>query len=49
MRKILNGKTPDVLLQPDDILFIPSSTMQKVTVRTMEAVIQTATGLAIWR
>jgi polysaccharide export outer membrane protein len=48
MRKILNGKTPDVLLQPDDILFIPGSTMQKVTVRTMEAVIQTATGIAIW-
>lgn len=49
LRKILNGKHPDVLLQADDILFIPSSTPQKVAMRTVEAVIQTATGLAIWR
>jgi polysaccharide biosynthesis/export protein len=48
MRKILNGKSPDVLLQADDILFIPSSTLQKVTVRTIEAAIQTATGIAVW-
>jgi polysaccharide biosynthesis/export protein len=46
---ILNGKHPDVLLQPNDILFIPSSTTKKAAMRTLEAVIQTATGLAIWR
>jgi polysaccharide biosynthesis/export protein len=46
---ILNGKHEDVALLPDDILFIPSSTSKKVAIRTLEAVIQTATGLVIWR
>jgi len=46
---ILDGKNADVALLPDDILFIPSSTSKKVAIRTLEAMIQTATGLVIWR
>jgi len=38
-----------VLLKPDDILFIPTNMSQKVGLRAVEAVLQTATGLAIWR
>jgi len=49
VRDILNGKHADVMLQPDDILFIPSSATKKAALRTVEAVIQTATGVAIWR
>jgi polysaccharide export outer membrane protein len=49
VRNILDGKHADVALLPDDILFIPSSTSKKVAIRTLEAVIQTATGLVIWR
>lgn len=46
---ILKGKTPDFELRPDDILFIPDSTSKKVGVRAAEAVVQAATGLAVWR
>ena len=49
VKSILNGKRPDVLLHPDDILFIPGNMSQKVALRAVEAVLQTATGLAIWR
>jgi polysaccharide export outer membrane protein len=49
VKGILNGKRPDMLLQPDDILFIPTNMSQKVGLRAVEAILQTATGLAIWR
>ena len=49
VKGILNGKRPDVLLKPDDILFIPTNMSQKVGLRAVEAILQTATGLAIWR
>lgn len=49
VKDVLNGKKPDVALQGDDILFIPGSTGKKAALRTLEAAIQTGTGLAIWR
>lgn len=49
VKAVLSGKKPDITLQGDDILFIPGSTGKKAAVRTLEAVIQTGTGLAIWR
>jgi len=49
VKDALNGKKPDVPLQGEDILFIPGSTGKKAALRTMEAAIQTGTGLAIWR
>ena len=49
MKGVLAGKKPDVTLQGDDILFIPSSTSKKATLRTLEAAVQTGTGIAIWR
>jgi polysaccharide biosynthesis/export protein len=49
VKDVLNGKKPDVPLQGDDILFIPGSTGKKAALRTLEAAIQTGTGLAIWR
>ena len=49
VKGVLNGKQPDVPLQGDDILFIPGSTGKKAALRTLEAAIQTGTGLAIWR
>jgi polysaccharide biosynthesis/export protein len=47
--QLLHGKTPDMPLRPDDILFIPSSMPKKAAVRVFEAAIQTGTGIAIWR
>jgi polysaccharide export outer membrane protein len=49
LKRILSGKTPDVLLRPDDILFVPGSTGKKAAVRGIEAVIQLGTGILIWR
>lgn len=49
LKGVLNGKTPDVPMQGDDILFVPGSTGKKAALRGLEAAIQTGTGLAIWR
>lgn len=49
VKDLLAGKRKDVSLQADDILFIPGSTGKKAALRTLEAAIQTGTGLAIWR
>jgi polysaccharide biosynthesis/export protein len=49
VKDALNGKKPDVPLQGEDILFIPGSIGKKAALRTLEAAIQTGTGLAVWR
>jgi polysaccharide export outer membrane protein len=46
--KILSAKSPDVELQPDDVVFVPNSVAKAVTRRTLEAALQAATGIAIW-
>jgi polysaccharide export outer membrane protein len=48
LKKILSAKSPDINLQPDDILFVPSSGTKAVGRRTLEAIVQTATGMAIY-
>lgn len=47
LKKILEAKAPDVLLQPEDILFIPVSRGKVLGTRTMEAAVQLATGVGI--
>jgi polysaccharide export outer membrane protein len=49
LKKILTGQSPDLPVQPDDIVFVPSSTAKKVGRRSLEAIVQTATGVAIYR
>jgi polysaccharide export outer membrane protein len=49
LKNILAAKSPDINLQPDDILFVPTSTARKVATRTLEAIVQTASGMAIYR
>lgn len=48
VKQLLQGSGADVPLQPQDILFIPNSKAKSITYRTLEAVIQTATGVAIY-
>jgi len=43
------GKTGDVTLQPDDILFIPNSLAKVIRARTIETAVSTAAGVLIWR
>jgi polysaccharide export outer membrane protein len=49
LKSVLAGQTSDVPLQPEDILFIPSSLPQKAIVRAVETAVQIGTGLVIWR
>jgi len=49
LKKVLDGKGPDVPMEADDILFIPSSVPQKAALRALEAAVQMGTGIVIWR
>jgi polysaccharide biosynthesis/export protein len=49
VKKILEGGSSDVPLHGGDILFVPDSTAKRVGMRTMEAIVQAAVGVAIWR
>lgn len=46
--RILKGKDPDPLLEPNDILFVPNSTAKTAALRGLEAVVHTVTGLIIF-
>jgi polysaccharide export outer membrane protein len=48
LKKILASKSPDVNLQADDILFVPNSAAKTAFHRGMEAIVQAATGVAIY-
>ena len=49
VRRIMQGKGEDLPLDGGDILFVPGSLSRKAGLKTVEAVIQTASGIAIWR
>ncbi len=49
LTKIFEGKTADVAMQPEDILFIPSSAPKRAALRALEAAVQMGTGIVIWR
>jgi polysaccharide export outer membrane protein len=48
LRDMLASKSPDIRLQAEDIIFVPNSAAKTATRRSLEAIIQTATGLAIY-
>jgi polysaccharide export outer membrane protein len=48
LKKILTAKAPDMNLQPGDIVFVPTSAAKAAGRRTLEAIVQTATGMAIY-
>jgi polysaccharide biosynthesis/export protein len=49
LKKVIAAKAPDIELQDQDIVFIPGSAYSGVGKRTLEAVINLATGLAVYR
>ena len=49
VKQVLAGRTKDVPLQANDILFIPSSAAKNAFTRALEAALQTATGVVIYR
>ncbi len=48
LKRILAGKSPDVTLEANDILFVPDSLSKKALRRGTDAIIQVATGLALF-
>ena len=48
LKEMLASKAPDIHLQSEDIIFVPNSAAKSAGRRTLEAIIQTATGLAIY-
>jgi polysaccharide biosynthesis/export protein len=49
LKKVMAGKAEDIAMRPNDILVVPSNGAKKVAARAVEATIQTAIGIAIWR
>jgi polysaccharide export outer membrane protein len=49
LKEVLAGKSPDVPLEVEDILFVPDNPGKKAALRGVEAAIQVATGVAIYR
>jgi polysaccharide export outer membrane protein len=48
LKDMLASKIPDVHLQSEDIIFVPNSAAKSATRRTVDAIVQAATGLAIY-
>jgi polysaccharide biosynthesis/export protein len=48
LQKILEGRSGDVPLQRDDILFVPNNVAKSVSLRTLETAIQLGTGIVIY-
>jgi polysaccharide biosynthesis/export protein len=49
LRAILSGKTRDVELLPEDILFIPTNVAKRALTRTLQTAIQAVTSAIIYR
>lgn len=49
VKKIMSGKSPDVSLIANDVLFLPTSVSKNAAVRGAEAALAIGTGLAIYR
>lgn len=48
LKDMLSSKAPDMRLQAEDIIFVPNSAAKSATRRTLEAIVQTASGVAIY-
>jgi polysaccharide export outer membrane protein len=46
--QIFTGKAPDIPLQGNDVLYIPNSATKSASRRAIEAILQAATGVAIY-
>ncbi|HWY68116.1 MAG TPA: polysaccharide biosynthesis/export family protein [Terriglobales bacterium] len=49
LKEIMTSKAPDIALENEDVLFIPNSAAKSAARRSMESIVQVATGLAIYR
>jgi polysaccharide export outer membrane protein len=49
VKKIMESKSPDLQLKPDDIIYVPNSLGKQMGARGLEAAIGLGTGVLIWR
>jgi polysaccharide export outer membrane protein len=49
LKSIMAGKSPDVALEPEDILFVPRSGARAAAQTIKKAAVGTLSGIAIWR
>jgi polysaccharide biosynthesis/export protein len=48
LHEVIGGNSADVILKPDDILYVPSNLAKNVSLRAIEESINVGTGLLIW-
>jgi polysaccharide export outer membrane protein len=48
LKQLMAGRGADLALQSDDILFVPSSGAKSASYRTLDAVVNIATGMAVY-
>jgi polysaccharide biosynthesis/export protein len=48
IKQLMAGKTPDIPLRADDILFIPNSGAKSAGYRTIDSIVAAATGFAVY-
>jgi polysaccharide export outer membrane protein len=48
LKLLMAGKAPDVMLKPNDILFVPNSDAKSAAFRTVDAIVNAASGLALY-
>ena len=49
LKDIISGKKPDIALQPDDILLVPTNVAKNAFVKTVQTALQAAASAAIYR
>jgi hypothetical protein len=45
----MSGRAEDIMLRPNDVLIVPSSLPKQASLRALDAAIQMATGIVVWR
>ena len=48
LEQILAGRAPDTPLQAEDVLFIPNNAVKSAGMKTLDTILQTVTGMAIY-
>ena len=49
LKQIMAAKAPDIALENEDVLFVPTSVSKSAARKSLESIVQVATGLAIYR
>jgi|SRR5215468_8692464 len=49
LKQIMVAKAPDIALENEDVLFVPNSASKSAARKSLESIVQVATGLAIYR